>query len=46
MIEIWKKNDGSVYNGGSIVMDGYRIFNPTERQLIMAGYKKVRGCAP
>lgn len=33
---MWKK-DNKVYDG-SIVLNGYRIFNPTDRQLLDAGY--------
>lgn len=35
----WKK-DGILWNGKSIVVDDMRIFNPTEEQLIEAGYEE------
>lgn len=31
--------DGLPFTGGSIIMDGYRIFNPTEEQMLAAGYE-------
>ncbi len=34
---MWKK-DGKIYNGGSIVHDGFRIFNPSAKVLKEAGF--------
>ena len=33
----WKKGN-EIYNGNSIIHDGYRIFNPNEKVLKEAGY--------
>ena len=35
---MWKK-DGKIYNGGSIVHDGMRYFNPKDEILKAAGYE-------
>ncbi len=42
---MWKK-DGTIYNGKSIVHNGYRIFNPNERVLKEAGYEWVEPIIP
>ena len=34
---MWKK-DGNIYNGGSIIIDNKRVFNPSEELLKAAGY--------
>ena len=34
----WIDKDGKFWDGTSIVMDGMRIFNPSDEQLIAAGY--------
>ena len=35
----YKKKNGEVYNGKSIVVDDRRIINPTEKMLLEAGYE-------
>ena len=40
-LAIWKKADGTVYRGLSIKSGGRRIFNPTEAQLMAAGYVRT-----
>lgn len=34
----WIDKDGNFWDGTSIVLDGMRIFNPTDEQMIAAGY--------
>lgn len=34
----WIDKDGRLWNGLSIVLDGMRIFNPSDEQLVAAGY--------
>lgn len=36
---MWIK-DGVIYNGGGIVLDGVRHFNPSPEQFIAAGYEE------
>ena len=38
MEKTWIK-DGEIWDGKSIVLDGMRIFNPSDEQLIAAGYE-------
>ena len=42
---MWKK-DGKIYNGGSIVHDGMRYFNPKDEILKAAGYEWVEPTIP
>lgn len=46
MTEIWRKDDGTVYGGRSIVLGACRIFNPSAAQLAEAGYKKYIMASP
>ena len=34
----WINGDGKFWNGISIILGGMRIFNPSDEQLIEAGY--------
>lgn len=34
----WVNNEGQVFYGGYLDIDGMRVFNPTNQQLIAAGY--------
>lgn len=38
-MKIYKKKNGEIYNGKSIVVDDRRIINPTEKMLLEAGYE-------
>lgn len=38
-IKYWTDKDGKRFFGSSIVLDDRRIFNPTEEQLLAAGYE-------
>lgn len=38
MSYIYKDKNGEMWNGGSIIANGRRVFNPSREQLIAAGY--------
>lgn len=38
-MKTYKKKNGEIYNGKSIVVDDRRIINPTEKMLLEAGYE-------
>ena len=37
---MWKDKDGKIYQGGGVVVDGMRHFNPSREQFIAAGYSE------
>ena len=43
---MWRNKDGKIYQGGGIVLNGMRHFNPSREQFIAAGWEWVEPPAP
>ena len=43
---MWINKDGKVFTGTSVIVDGYRFFNPSAEVLRRAGYEWIEPPAP